>query len=253
MAEQETSGLQVLLSTLQSSSDRETILNILQVLTELLSVGTDRRIHYMISKGGSEALLQTLVDSARTASPDYNILLPLLRLLVKVGQRDKKFGQKALELEALDVTLILARKNLSHKQNLIHCLWVLQVFASRVTIAAMLGINGAMELLFKVITPYSRKHSRIIRAAMEVLAVLLKSSKCFFKKLFIFLTKVSELGFLAIPIQLPASKTMRQFSKESFEDYYFYVVGKGLPRQLKLSQTAVSLYIREHVFVPVSI
>nr|XP_020819087.1 cytosolic carboxypeptidase 4 [Phascolarctos cinereus] len=129
----------------------------------------------MISKGGSEALLQTLVDSARTASPDYNILLPLLRLLVKVGQRDKEFGKKALELEALDVMLILARKNLSHNQNLIHCLWALQVFASRVTTAAMLGINGAMELLFKVITPYSRKRARIIRAATEVLAVLLKS------------------------------------------------------------------------------
>lgn len=41
----------------------------------------------MISKGGSEALLQTLVDSARTASPDYDILLPLLRLLVRVGSR----------------------------------------------------------------------------------------------------------------------------------------------------------------------
>ncbi|XP_044516073.1 cytosolic carboxypeptidase 4 [Gracilinanus agilis] len=159
----------------KSSSDRESIRNILQVLTELLSVGTDRRIHYMISKGGSEALLQTLVDSARTPSPDYNILLPLIRLLVKVGQRDKKFGQKALELEALDVTLILARKNLSHNQNLIHCLWALQVFASRVTTGAMLGINGAMELLFKVITPYSRKRTRIIRAATEVLAVLLKS------------------------------------------------------------------------------
>lgn len=43
---------------------------------------------------------------------------------------DKKFGQKALELEALDVTLILARKNLSHSQNLLHCLWALRVFAS---------------------------------------------------------------------------------------------------------------------------
>lgn len=42
---------------------------------------------------------------------------------------DKKFGQKALELEALDVTLILARKNLSHSQNLLHCLWALRVFA----------------------------------------------------------------------------------------------------------------------------
>lgn len=43
---------------------------------------------------------------------------------------DKKFGQKALELEALDVTLILARKNLSHSQNLLHCLWALRVFAA---------------------------------------------------------------------------------------------------------------------------
>uniref|UniRef100_A0A8C6DUS8 tubulin-glutamate carboxypeptidase n=1 Tax=Moschus moschiferus TaxID=68415 RepID=A0A8C6DUS8_MOSMO len=129
----------------------------------------------MISKGGSEALLRTLVDAARTASPDYVILLPLFRLLAKVGLRDKKFGQKALELEALDVTLILARKNLCHSQNLLHCLWALRVFASSVTTAAMLGINGAMELLLKVITPYTQKHTRVIRAAAEVLAALLKS------------------------------------------------------------------------------
>ncbi|XP_054441083.1 cytosolic carboxypeptidase 4, partial [Pteronotus mesoamericanus] len=158
-----------------TSSDRASILTILQVLGDLLSVGTDRRIRYMISKGGSEALLQTLVNTARTASPDYDVLLPLFRLLTKVGLRDKKFGQKALELEALDVTLILARKNLSHSQNLLHCLWALRVFASSVTTGAMLGINGAMELLFKVITPYTRKRTRIIRAATEVLAALLKS------------------------------------------------------------------------------
>ncbi|XP_045757650.2 cytosolic carboxypeptidase 4 [Mirounga angustirostris] len=175
MAEQEASGLQVLLRTLQSSSDKESILTILQVLGDLLSVGTDRRIRYMISKGGSEALLQTLVDTARTDSPDYDVLLPLFRLLAKVGLRDKKFGQKALELEALDVTLILARKNLSHSQNLLHCLWALRVFTSSVTTGAMLGINGAMELLFKVITPYTQKRTRVIRAATEVLAALLKS------------------------------------------------------------------------------
>ncbi|XP_073917593.1 cytosolic carboxypeptidase 4 isoform X2 [Castor canadensis] len=175
MAEQEGSGLQVLLHTLQSSSDKASILAILQVLGDLLSVGTDKRIHYMISKGGSEALLQTLVDTVRTESPDYDILLPLFRLLVKVGLRDKQFGQKALELEALDVTLILARKNLFHSQNLLHCLWALRVFASSVTTGAMLGINGAMELLFKVITPYTRRCTQTIRAATEVLAALLKS------------------------------------------------------------------------------
>ncbi|XP_008850570.2 cytosolic carboxypeptidase 4 [Nannospalax galili] len=165
--------------SLQSSSDKDSILAILQVLGDLLSVGTDRRIHYMINKGGSEALLQTLVDTARAASPDYDILLPLFRLLAKIGLRDKKFGQKALELEALDVTLILARKNLSHSHNLLHCLWALRVFASSVTTGAMLGINGAMELLFKVISPYTRKRTQTIRAATEVLAALLKSkSNC---------------------------------------------------------------------------
>ncbi|XP_048225000.1 cytosolic carboxypeptidase 4 [Perognathus longimembris pacificus] len=158
-----------------SSSDKVSILAILQVLGDLLSVGTDRRIHYMISKGGSEALLRTLVDTARTPAPDYDILLPLLRLLAKVGLRDKKFGQKALDLEALDVTLILARKNLSDSHHLLHCLWALRVFASSVTTAAMLGINGAMELLLKVITPYTRRRTRTVRAATEVLALLLKS------------------------------------------------------------------------------
>nr|KAF6399098.1 ATP/GTP binding protein like 1 [Molossus molossus] len=167
--------IKMLILPLQSSSDRASILTILQVLGDLLSVGTDRRICYLISKGGSEALLQTLVDTARTASPDYDILLPLFRLLAKVGLRDKKFGQKALDLEALDVTLILTRKNLAHSQNLLHCLWALRVFASSVTSGAMLGINGAMELLFKVITPYTRKRTRIIRAAAEVLVALLKS------------------------------------------------------------------------------
>lgn len=52
----------------------------------------------MISKGGSEALLQTLVDTARTASPDYDILLPLLRLLAKVGLRGTHTPPPALKM-----------------------------------------------------------------------------------------------------------------------------------------------------------
>lgn len=41
----------------------------------------------MISKGGSEALLQALTAAARTEPPDHSTLLPLLRLLARVGQR----------------------------------------------------------------------------------------------------------------------------------------------------------------------
>ncbi|KAM3828309.1 cytosolic carboxypeptidase 4 [Vipera latastei] len=175
MAEQESSGLQVLLSTFQSSHDKDVILNTLSILTNLLSVGTNRRVQYTISKGGSEALLQALVNAARTSVPDYDILLPLLRLLVRIGCKDKKFGLKAQRLEAIDVTLSLARKNLNHHGNLTHCLWALQIYASNIAVGTMLGINGAMELLFQVITPYTKKHTITTRAAVEALAALLKS------------------------------------------------------------------------------
>ncbi|KAJ7409396.1 hypothetical protein WISP_114096 [Willisornis vidua] len=165
MAEQEASGLQVLLSTLQSSCDKDVILNILSVLTDLLSLGTGRRIHYVISKGGSEALLQALLAAAtRTEPPDHSTLLPLLRLLARVGQRDRKFGLKVQKAEATDIILSLTRKNLGHHLPLTHCLWVLRVCASNVTTGTMLGINGAMELLFKVITPYSKRHVRTVRS-----------------------------------------------------------------------------------------
>ncbi|NXU44051.1 CBPC4 carboxypeptidase, partial [Drymodes brunneopygia] len=151
----------------QSSCDRDVILNILSVLTDLLSLGTGRRIHYVVSKGGSEALLQALATAAQTEPPDHGTLLPLLRLLARVGQRDRKFGLKVQKAEATDIILSLTRRNLGHHLHLTHCLWVLRVCASNVTTGTMLGINGAMELLFKVITPYSKRHVRTVRSLIQ--------------------------------------------------------------------------------------
>ncbi|XP_013931336.1 PREDICTED: cytosolic carboxypeptidase 4-like [Thamnophis sirtalis] len=87
--------------------------------------GTNRRVQYTISKGGSEALLQALVNAARTSVPDYDILLPLLRLLVRIG--------------------------------------------CKVAVGTMLGINGAMELLFQVITPYTKKHTITTRYEYDLI------------------------------------------------------------------------------------
>ncbi|XP_056427866.1 cytosolic carboxypeptidase 4 [Hyla sarda] len=175
MASEGSSGLQVLLSTLQDSCEKDVTLNILSVLSELLSAGTHRRIHYMISKGGSEALLQTLVNFARSETLEYSLILPLLHLMVKVGQRDEKFGEKAQKLEATDVTLSLIRRNLMRSDNVTPCLYAIQIYASDVSVGEMLGINGAMELLLKIITPYSRRHTHSIKAAVGALAALLKS------------------------------------------------------------------------------
>nr|XP_015198902.1 PREDICTED: cytosolic carboxypeptidase 4 isoform X2 [Lepisosteus oculatus] len=169
------SGLEVLLSTLQNPSDTEGTLTILNVLDELLSAGTDRRIHYMISKGGSEALLQTLVNTAKALSPNYTVLLPLLHLLAKVGHRDKKIGQKAEKVEAVLLVLNLLRLNIHYPKRAAACLWVLRVFCSCVSAAALLGKNRALDVVFKLITPHSKKHTRMIKAAIDALAALLNS------------------------------------------------------------------------------
>uniref|UniRef100_A0A4W5P329 AGBL carboxypeptidase 1 n=1 Tax=Hucho hucho TaxID=62062 RepID=A0A4W5P329_9TELE len=84
----------------------------------------------MISKGGSEALLSALVTTARSFSPNFTILLPLLHLLAKVGHRDRRIGMKAEKAEAVLPTLTLLKQNVKHARRTAACLWVLQVFCS---------------------------------------------------------------------------------------------------------------------------
>uniref|UniRef100_A0AAQ6ITK4 tubulin-glutamate carboxypeptidase n=1 Tax=Anabas testudineus TaxID=64144 RepID=A0AAQ6ITK4_ANATE len=126
--------------SLQNEGDVESTLNILNVLDELLSAGTDRRIQYMISKGGSEALLTALVTFGRSFNPNYTVLLPLLHLLAKVGYRDRRIGLKAEEAGAALLTLNLLKHNVKHDRRAAACLWVIQVFSSSGTITHTLTI-----------------------------------------------------------------------------------------------------------------
>ncbi|KAG5849110.1 hypothetical protein ANANG_G00106540 [Anguilla anguilla] len=175
MAALGSSELGVLLSTLQESVDAESTLNILNVLDELLSAGTDRRIHYMISKGGSEALLGALVKVARVPTPNYTVLLPLLHLLAKVGHRDRRIGQKAKEVGAVLLTLDLLQQNLKCARRATACLWVLRVFCSSVSAAALIGKNRGLDIVFKLISPHTTKHIHMVKAAVDTLGAILHS------------------------------------------------------------------------------
>ncbi|XP_068458594.1 cytosolic carboxypeptidase 4 [Clinocottus analis] len=174
------SGLEVLLSTLQNAGDVESTLNILNVLDELLSAGTDRRIQYMISKGGSEALLTALVNTGRSFSPNYTLLLPLLHLLAKVGHRDRRIGVKAEDAGAALLTLNLLRHNVQHARRAAACLWVIQVFSSSVSTANLIGANHGLEDIYRLIPQYTTKHLHAIKAAIDAFAALLctKANVC---------------------------------------------------------------------------
>ncbi|XP_030586826.1 cytosolic carboxypeptidase 4 [Archocentrus centrarchus] len=169
------SGLEVLLSALQNVGDVESTLNILSVLDELLSAGTDRRIHYMIRKGGSEALLTALVKCGHTFNPNYTILLPLLHLLAKVGHRDRHIGMKAEEAGAVLLTLNLLKHNAEDARRAAACLWVIQVFCSSVSTANLIGENHGLDVIYHLIPQYLTKHLHAIKAAINTFSALLST------------------------------------------------------------------------------
>ncbi|XP_068169276.1 cytosolic carboxypeptidase 4 [Antennarius striatus] len=174
------SGLEVLLSTLQNSGDTASTLNILNVLDELLSAGTDRRIHYMISKGGSEALLTTLVNTCCNASPNYTMLLPLLHLLAKIGHRDRHIGLKAEKAGAVLLTLNLLKHNIKQARRASACLWVIQVLSSSVSTAKLIGENHGLDIIYSLLPQYTTKHLLTVKAAIHAFAALLctKTNVC---------------------------------------------------------------------------
>ncbi|MCJ8735307.1 hypothetical protein PDJAM_G00245330 [Pangasius djambal] len=169
------SGMEVILSSLENTRDLQTTLNILGILNELLTVGGGRRIGVFVSKGGTGILLQLLISSGRETSPSEELMLQIHSLLAKVGPKDRKFGIKARLNGALNVTVNLLKQNLQNYKLLLPCLQVLRVYASNSVNAVSLGKSGIVEMMFKVIGPYSKKNTTLLKVALDTLSALLKS------------------------------------------------------------------------------
>ncbi|XP_072538462.1 cytosolic carboxypeptidase 1 [Salminus brasiliensis] len=169
------SGMEVILSSLENTRDLQTILNILCILNELLTLGGGRRVGVFVSKGGTAILLQLLVQSGKEATPSEELMLQTHSLLAKVGPKDRKFGIKARLNGALNVTVNLLKQNLQNHKLLLPCLQVLRVYCSNSVNAVSLGKSGVVELMFKVIGPYSKKNTTLLKVALDTLAALLKS------------------------------------------------------------------------------
>ncbi|XP_055024188.2 LOW QUALITY PROTEIN: cytosolic carboxypeptidase 1 [Misgurnus anguillicaudatus] len=169
------SGMEVILSSLENTRDLQTTLNILNILNELLTVGGGRRTGVFVSKGGTALLLQLLVSSSKDLPMNEELMLQIHSLLVKVGPKDRKFGVKARLNGALNVTVNLVKRNLQNSKLLLPCLQVLRVYAGNLVNAVSLGKSGTLELMFEIIGPYSKKNTTLLKVALDTLAALLKS------------------------------------------------------------------------------
>uniref|UniRef100_A0A8C1BNH9 Cytosolic carboxypeptidase 1 n=1 Tax=Cyprinus carpio carpio TaxID=630221 RepID=A0A8C1BNH9_CYPCA len=164
-------GMEVILSSLENTQDLQTTLNILAILNELLTVGGGRRTGVFVSKGGTAILLQMLVSSSKNPPANEELMLHIHTLLVKVGPKDRKFGVKSRLNGALNVTLNLVKHNLQNHKLLLPCLQVLRVYSSNLVNAVSLGKSGALEIMFEIIGPFSKKSTTLMKYVVSVLCV----------------------------------------------------------------------------------
>uniref|UniRef100_A0A7N8XPQ2 Cytosolic carboxypeptidase 1 n=1 Tax=Mastacembelus armatus TaxID=205130 RepID=A0A7N8XPQ2_9TELE len=156
------SGMEVILASLENIRDVQTTLNILCILSELLTVGRGRRVGVFVSKGGTGILFQLLITASKEMPPSEELMLQLHSLLAKVGSKDRKFGVKARLSGALNVTVNLMKQNLQNTKLLLPCLQVLRVYSTNSVNAIYLGKNAVVELMFKIVAPYSKKNTMLM-------------------------------------------------------------------------------------------
>uniref|UniRef100_A0A8C2WS37 Cytosolic carboxypeptidase 1 n=1 Tax=Cyclopterus lumpus TaxID=8103 RepID=A0A8C2WS37_CYCLU len=163
------------LSLPQSTRDVQTTLNILYILSELLTVGEGRRVGVFVSKGGTGILFQILITTSKELPPSEELMLQLHSLLAKVGPKDRKFGVKARLSGALNATVNLTKQNLQNTKLLLPSHNVVRLYWNSTVNAISLGKNGVVELMFKIVVPFSKKNTSLLKVALDALGALLKS------------------------------------------------------------------------------
>uniref|UniRef100_A0A3P8QDM9 Cytosolic carboxypeptidase 1 n=1 Tax=Astatotilapia calliptera TaxID=8154 RepID=A0A3P8QDM9_ASTCA len=164
------SGMEVILASLEVSSQTTLEFLCISIVTDLL-----KRAFLFVSKGGTGILFQILTSASKELPPSEELMLQLHSLLAKVGPKDRKFGVKARLSGALNVTISLIKQNLQNAKLLLPCLQVLRVYSANSVNAISLGKNGVVELMFKIIAPYSKKNTSLLKVALDALGALLKS------------------------------------------------------------------------------
>uniref|UniRef100_A0A4W5KMI3 Cytosolic carboxypeptidase 1 n=1 Tax=Hucho hucho TaxID=62062 RepID=A0A4W5KMI3_9TELE len=156
----------------KGSSGMEVILATLEVIN---AKNRAHMIGVFVSKGGTGILLQLVISASKESPPSEEVMLQLHSVLAKVGPKDRKFGVKARLNGALNVTVNLLKQNLQNHKLLLPCLLVLQVCLPSAVNAVSLGKNGVVELMFKIIGPYSKKNTSLLKVSLDTLGALLKS------------------------------------------------------------------------------
>ncbi|NXH90354.1 CBPC1 carboxypeptidase, partial [Edolisoma coerulescens] len=175
MTSKGSTGIEVILSTLEVKSFNFCSYGLIAVLHFIIMKCGGRRASVIVTKGGTQILLQLLLTASKDSTSNEELMVLLHTLLAKIGPKDKKIGMKARINGALNISLNLVKQNLHNIRLVLPCLQVLRVYSTNSVNAVSLGKNGVVELLFKIIGPFSKKNTSLMKVALDTLAALLKS------------------------------------------------------------------------------
>ncbi|XP_077988802.1 cytosolic carboxypeptidase 1-like isoform X2 [Glandiceps talaboti] len=168
-----TNGLEILLSSLESSNDSQTSLNITYTLIDILLSG--KRSTMFVSRGATQVTLTALISANREQPTCDELIVALHTILAKIGAKDRKFGVKARLSGALPITLSLVRNNTNNFKVLLPALQVLKIYVSNAVNSSCLGKAGAVSSMFRIFAACGRKHLNIVKLALDTLGLLVKS------------------------------------------------------------------------------
>ncbi|KAJ8304681.1 hypothetical protein KUTeg_018264, partial [Tegillarca granosa] len=172
--------LELLLLTMKNSVDTAVVLNILHTLIEFIGkTQVGKRVSALNNANASNIVLMTMVRESEEQSVCEEILLCAHQVLAKLAQKDRKFATKARLSRALLVTLGLIKSNINQFRNLQIFLQVFKQYTNNSVNSSYLGKHNSIPPMFKVIQQCGRKHTSVLKLALEILVNLTKSRLCF--------------------------------------------------------------------------
>lgn len=166
----------LILATLKNTSDRTVLLNSIQILAEMLGkTQVGKRAGVLVSANATNILFQVIYREAEDQLSSEDTMMLAHYVLGKLAQKDRKFATKARLNLVLLITLNLIKNNLYNFKNLQSLLSVFKAYTNNSVNASYLGKQNSIPPMFRVIQQCGRKHTAILKLALDILTNLTKS------------------------------------------------------------------------------
>jgi len=164
------SAISSVLSEVRSQESRRAVRRLVSGVVEVLeSHDTNHRARVLVRDGGTKVFLDALVFTGRENPYDYQHLLKLHRLLMLLAPRDARFGVKARNSGAIDVTMTMLKNFVTCMNALPTLLRVMRFYVLNKGNASRVGKSGGIACMLRIIKHCGKRHQLVQKLALNAL------------------------------------------------------------------------------------